>query len=148
MEENSTEAYEKEAELSGGATWEPFSLDEDADIVAQDEQRLKMQQAEAAINEHLKEIGTLDPSIRTLRDLTKKPYYPEFYERVVKRGMTLVEAYKLTNYDTLINGAAKKRSVPDDISVPDDVMEFYRALLPEVSDDEFQAHYNRSRKKK
>lgn len=121
-------------------------------------------QAEAKVNEQLKEIAALDPSIKTLEDLTKMPDYEKFYD-CVKRGMTLTEAYKLTHYDALTKGAAaasRQAAInainskghmtttaargTGAISVPADVMEQYRAFNPGATDEEIQAHYNKHHK--
>ena len=91
--------------------------------------------------------------------------YPQFYE-LVKRGNTLIDAYKLANFDTLtrsaaqatrqaaINSVQSKRHMSQTtargagaVAVPGDVKEMYRALNPGATDAEIQAHYNRSHKK-
>lgn len=122
-------------------------------------------QAKLRTEEELKEIGKLDPNIRELRDLTTMETYPRFLE-LVKRGNTLLDAYRLANLDALTSGAAaatrqaainavqSKRHMGQTkergagaLRVPEDVRAMYRALNPGATDAEIQAHYNRSHKK-
>lgn len=122
-------------------------------------------QAKLRTEEELKEIGKLDPNIRELKDLTAMETYPRFLE-LVKRGNTLLDAYRLANIDALTSGAAaatrqaainavqSKRHMGQTrergtgaLSVPEDVKAMYRALNPGATDAEIQAHYNRSHKK-
>lgn len=122
-------------------------------------------QAKLRTEEELKEIGKLNPNIRELRDLTTMETYPRFLE-LVKRGNTLLDAYRLANIDALTSGAAaatrqaainavqSKRHMGQTkergtgaMRVPEDVKAMYRALNPGATDAEIQAHYNRSHKK-
>lgn len=64
------------------------------------------QQAKLKVEEQLKEISALDPSIQELKDLAKMETYPKFYE-LVKRGNTLTDAFKLANYEAL-TGARRR----------------------------------------
>ena len=129
------------------------------------QQQAQEREAKLKIDEQLKEISQLDPDIKELSDLTKMENYPEFYERV-RRGMTLTEAYKLTNYDKLtsqklaatrqaaINSVNSKQHMTSTsargtgaISVPADVMEMYKAFNPDATTAEIQAHYNKHHRK-
>lgn len=122
-------------------------------------------QAKLRTEEELKEIGKLDPNIRELKDLTAMETYPRFLE-LVKRGNTLLDAYRLANIDALTSGAAAatrqaainavqskrhmdrtKERGTGAMRVPEDVKAMYRALNPGATDAEIQAHYNRSHKK-
>ena len=121
-------------------------------------------QAKVQVDEQLKKISELDPNIRQLQDLAKMPNYPQFYE-LVKKGNSLLDAFKLANFETLSQGAAArarqaainaaqskqhlaqtqtrgKGAVP----VPSDVKELYRTMNPGVTDAEIQAHYSRTHK--
>jgi len=123
------------------------------------------QQAKMKIDEQLRQITEMDPSIKELGDLTKMENYDEFYGKV-KRGMTLVEAYMLTNFDKLSGrkAAATKQAALNSInskqhlsgtssrgtgalSVPADVKDMYRAINPDATDAEIQAHYNKYHRK-
>ena len=121
--------------------------------------------AKVKVDEQLKEIGALDPSIRSMEDLAKMPTYAKFYE-LVKKGNTLTDAFKLANYDALTKGAAAgarqaalnaaqgKQHMGQTqtrgagaVSVPAEVMEQYRALNPDATEAEIRAHYAKSHKK-
>ncbi len=120
-------------------------------------------QARVKVDEQLKEIGRLNPNIRELKDLAAMETYPKFYE-LVKKGNTLVDAYRLANFEALTSSAAAatrqaainnlqgkqhmgqtKERGAGAMSVPAEVKEMYRALNPGATDAEIQAHYNRSR---
>ena len=119
------------------------------------------QQAKLKVEEQLKEISALDPSIQELKDLAKMETYPKFYE-LVKRGNTLIDAFKLANYEALtgraaaasrqaaINSAQGKQHLSlttqrgaGAVSVPADVKAEYLAFNPDATDAEIQQHYNR-----
>lgn len=119
------------------------------------------QQAKLKVEEQLKEISALDPSIQELKDLAKMETYPKFYE-LVKRGNALIDAFKLANYEALtgraaaasrqaaINSAQGKQHLSPTtqrgagaVSVPADVKAEYLAFNPDATDAEIQQHYNR-----
>lgn len=122
-------------------------------------------QAQVKINEQLSEIAMFDPSVKTLEDLKKMDNYDAFYG-LVKRGCSLVEAYKLTNFDRLTAQTASgaKQAALNSISakshlektsgrgagavtVPADIAEQYRIFNPGATDAEIQRHYNKYLKK-
>ena len=121
-------------------------------------------QAKVQVDEQLKKISELDPNIRELQDLAKMPNYPQFYE-LVKKGNSLLDAFKLANFETLsqgtaararqaaINAAQSKQHLAQTqtrgkgaVPVPSDVKELYRTMNPGVTDAEIQAHYSRTHK--
>lgn len=123
------------------------------------------QQARLKVDEQLKEISALDPSIKELKDIAKMETYPKFYE-LVKKGNSLTDAFKLANFETLnrstaaasrqaaINAAQGKSHLAQTASrgtgaasVPADVKEAYRAFNPNATDAEIQQHYNKYLKK-
>lgn len=123
------------------------------------------QQARLKVDEQLREISTLDPSIKELKDIAKMETYPKFYE-LVKKGNSLTDAFKLANFETLnrstaaasrqaaINAAQGKSHLAQTASrgtgaasVPADVKEAYRAFNPNATDAEIQQHYNKYLKK-
>lgn len=122
--------------------------------------------ADAKIAEQLREIGTLDPSVKSLEDLSKMPTYSRLYELVRDNGLNLVDAFKLANMESLTQGAAAgarqaalnsiqgkqhmertRQRGTGAVSVPADVMEEYRKFLPNATDEEFRAHYAKQHKK-
>ena len=125
------------------------------------ERQAREQQAKLKVEEQLKEISALDPSIQELKDLAKMETYPKFYE-LVKRGNSLTDAFKLANYDALtgraaaasrqaaINSAQGKQHLSPTtqrgagaVSVPADIKAEYLAFNPDATDAEIQQHYNR-----
>lgn len=104
----------------------------------------------------------LDGDVTTLDQLAAQypDKYPKMLERV-RRGATLVEAYKLENFDAImgrrtaaakqatLNGTAgKQHLVPTGISgqdggveVPSNVKQMYRELNPGMSDAEIRKEY-------
>jgi len=64
-------------------------------------------EAKAKIDEQVKEITALNPAITSLSDLTKLASYPELYEKV-RRGYSIVDAYKLTNMADIESRAVQR----------------------------------------
>lgn len=124
-------------------------------------------QAQQRIQAEIAEIAKIDPGIKSLSDLAGMDNYPQFYA-MVERGMTLSEAYKVLNFDHIRKGerdqaAAAQRQAAINAAgkshltgsksrgagatpVPADVKAQYRVFMPDASDAEIAAHYNRSRK--
>lgn len=118
--------------------------------------------ARAKLDEEVREIGAMDPSIKSLEDLAKMPTYPRFYE-LVQLGNTLTDAFRLANFDALtqraaagarqtaVNAARSKDHLEQTrnrgtgaVSVPAEVKEQYRLFNPDATDEEIQKHYARS----
>lgn len=120
----------------------------------------RARQREALIQSQLRQITELDPEVKTLEDLTHTEQYGQLYA-LVRRGYTLLDAYKLANFDRLtrraeLAAAQRYRNALDGVRhltatrtrgagtpVPADVAAQYRALNPGVSDGEIARHYNR-----
>ena len=120
---------------------------------------------QTVLEEQIKEIGKLDPSIQTVQDLMKdQEAYKAIYQKV-QRGDSIVEAYKLVHFDKLIaaaGNAAKQAALnaanskehlqatktvgAGSVSVPADVKAMYRQMMPDMTDAEIQEHYNRFHK--
>lgn len=115
--------------------------------------------AKAKVEEQLREVQEMDPSIKSLQDLSKMETYPKLYE-MVKKGYSIADAYKLANYDTLTTRAAAasrqaavnavqskqhlnkiKHRGDGAVSVPDSVLEEYRVLNPGATKEDIQKHY-------
>lgn len=120
--------------------------------------------ARVRLDEQLREISAIDPSVKSLADLAKMPTYPRFYE-LVQRGNTLTDAFRLANFDALaqrsaagarqaaVNAARSKEHLEQTktrgtgaVSVPADVREQYRLFNPDATDEEIQKHYQKSHK--
>lgn len=137
---------------------------QEAEAARQAQQAAREQEAKARVEEQIREIHAMDPTINEIADLPKMENYEQFYE-LVRRGNTLTDAYKLVNYDRLVsqsaaagrqqalNTAAGKAHMgrtagrgKGAVAVPADVMEQYRMFNPGISDAEIQAHYNKYHK--
>lgn len=120
--------------------------------------------ARVKVDEQLREITALDPSVKSLADLSKMPTYPQFYE-LVRRGNTLTDAFRLANFDALaqraaagarqaaVNNARSKEHLAETktrgggaVSVPADVREQYKFFNPDATDEEIQKHYQKYHK--
>lgn len=120
--------------------------------------------ARVKVDEQIREISQMDPSIKSLEDLPKMPNYAQFYE-LVKRGNTLTDAFKLANFDTLTQRASagarqaavnslrsKEHLEPTKtrgtgaVSVPAEVREQYLLFNPGATDEEIQKHYQKNHK--
>lgn len=117
------------------------------------------QEAKARVDEQLRQIQAIDPTVKELGDLAKLGTYPKLYD-MVKRGYSILDAYRLANYDTLtqraaeasrkaaINSVQSKQHLKATesrgggaIPVPDSVLEEYRVLNPGATKEEIQKHY-------
>lgn len=117
------------------------------------------QEAKARVDEQLRQIQAIDPTVKELGDLAKLDTYPKLYD-MVKRGYSILDAYRLANYETLTQRAAEAgrkaaiNSVQSKqhlnatesrgggaIPVPDSVLEEYRVLNPGATKEEIQKHY-------
>ncbi len=115
--------------------------------------------AKAKIDEQVKEITALNPAIQSLSDLTKLESYPEIYEKV-KRGYTILDAYRLANLADIENRAAQRAQQQTrnaerskshlektqtrgtgTVEVPADVKAEYRLFYPDMTDADMQKHY-------
>ena len=119
----------------------------------------------AKIDSQMREIQMISPEIKSMEDLSKLDNFDKLYDMVGK-GYELADAYKVLNYDRLTAKAAeaaKQQALnsiggknhlqpvtprgPGAVPVPADVVAEYRALMPEATDAEIQAHYNKYARK-
>lgn len=124
----------------------------------------RQQKQKMVLDEQVTAIGKIDPSVKTVQDLINRPEYKQIYS-YVQKGISIVDAFKLANYDTLTKTAAegarqaainatasKEHMAPTQtrgsgaVTVPDDVKQMYRLYNPEATDAEIQAHYNKFHK--
>lgn len=121
-------------------------------------------EAQRQFEADLKEVGKIDPSIKTEEDLMNHPSYPKVYELVSKNGLTLQDAYRLANYETLSakNSAAVKQAavnqakgknhlettgtgsaVEDNlVDVPASTMAAYKQFYPDLTEQQLKVKYN------
>ena len=133
-------------------------------------QRVLEKQTRAAqmeqIEREIAEVGTMNPSIRSAEDLSKDPAYARMLE-LINKGLSIPDAYRLTHFDELRGAAAqgaaqqaainqagkehmraiRQRGAGGQIkSVPPETLEMYRALNPDMTDEEISKHYNKQHK--
>ena len=127
--------------------------------------RARAEERRAMVDRQLAEIARLDPTVRGLGDLTRSEQYETIYA-LVKRGNSLVDAYKLANFDRLTRRAAEsaRQRVLNELEgkrhlaatqqrgegaspVPPEVAEQYRLINPGITEAEMRRHYNRGRRK-
>ena len=125
----------------------------------------KAQQADNSLTkellalEQIGQIAEFDPSVKSVRDLPKMQNYEKFCE-LVRRGNSFIDAYKLANFELIMENALKKHELQmqsrmmskmhlDPLgsrgtameAVPKEILDRYRSLLPESSFADIQKHY-------
>lgn len=124
-------------------------------IIAEQQQR----DAERQLNDQVTEINKLDSSIKNVTDLLNHPSYDKILERV-KNGASLVDAFKLENFDTLTGRASDAAvqsalnninnkshvkttsgSATSDVVVPTEIYNTYKRNLPNWTDEQIKKHY-------
>ena len=112
----------------------------------------------------IKTVLELDPTLNSAEDLYKDPKMPEIIERI-NAGMSLVDAYKIVNFDRLTGakGEAAKQAAINSVKaknhlttgtsldvgdsgedIPADMIEMYKESFPEKSMAELKALYNKA----
>lgn len=119
----------------------------------------------AEIEEDLKKIQEADPNVTDFVALTKTEGYSRISD-LYGKGLSLYDAYKLVNYDKMveraasaskqaaINAARSKSHLTStaqrgtgSVDVPADVMAQYRLFLPNASLEDIRKHYNKNHRK-
>lgn len=119
----------------------------------------------AEIEEDLKKIQEADPNVTDFVALTKTEGYSRISD-LYGKGVSLYDAYKLVNYDKMveraasaskqaaINAARSKNHLTSttqrgtgNVEVPSDVLAQYRLFMPNASADDIRKHYNKIHKK-
>lgn len=130
-------------------------------------QMAREQMQQAAVDQSLDEFKRAFPraGVSSVADLLRVPNFDEF-SRLVGMGLTYVQAYKLANEGELqAQGAAATRQAtlnrvngkghmtgteaagddPDtDVTVPQETLRGYRAVMPGWSDAQIRRHYKKS----
>lgn len=123
-------------------------------------EQLQAREVKARIEEDIREIAKLDPSVKELADLAKRPEYGQVCG-LVEKGYRLSDAWKVTNFEALSKRAAEaaRQSALNAVNnkqhlaatasrgegaatVPPEVAEEYRQLVPDATDAEIQRHYD------
>lgn len=132
--------------------------------------RARAAEAKGWYTDQLQQINTLDPEARVTGLDALEAKDPNGYRSMmdmVKRGMSLVDAYKLSHFDALTQrraAAAEQRarnqtagkahmqpvggagSAPEGVEVPGDVRQMYRDMNPGMSDADIRKAYAEYRK--
>mgnify|MGYP001750559190 CR=1 FL=1 len=131
-----------------------------AKMLAAHQQQMMGQQI---MSEQLKAISAIDPQVTSLEDITKMETFGQF-DAMVRQGYSLVDAYKLANFDTLAAkraAAAKQRALNQTagkahlqptqgkesgqaVVVPPEIRAMYKEMNPGISDKEIAKHYVKS----
>lgn len=77
-------------------------------------ERSKMTEAEQALQGDLTELGKIDPTIKGIGDLAAMPNFPQMFDYVARTGASIVDAYKVFNFDTLMqhtNESARQQAI-------------------------------------
>lgn len=126
--------------------------------------RVQQEQGQRALESELGEIGKLDPSVTGMETLMQHPNFPQFND-LVMRGYSLVDAFKLANFDQLSGrraAAAKQQAMNDvngknhlsatqtgtggeDIAIPEETMAFYRAAFPKWTKKQIIEDYKKNK---
>lgn len=129
------------------------------------EQAARMEQVRVQMQEELAEITKLDGTVKNFDDLRASEGWPQM-EGMMRRGYSMLDAYKLANYEQIaerralaakqqaLNSAAQKQHMQKTeqqgtggIAVPASVRAMYKSLNPTASDAEIERHYAKYAKK-
>ncbi len=134
--------------------------------LAGERERTAAERARLVAEDQVRRIGELDSEIKSLDDLMDMPEYDGFYA-LVKKGVSLVDAYKLARYDRLVKRAADaaarqtmrslgsrrhltalagRPGAGEYVSVPAEVAAEYRLAKPGITDDEIRRKYRKYQK--
>ncbi len=134
--------------------------------LAGEQERTRQERMRIVADDQVREISRLDGEIQSIDDLLAMPEYEEFYE-LVKRGVSMVQAYKLTRYDRLMQRASEAAArqtvrslgsrqhlaalagqpgMGEYVSVPAEVAAEYRLAKPGITDAEIRRKYRKYKK--
>lgn len=130
------------------------------------QQQAREMQVQLQMEKEMQEISRMNAQIKGREDLAAMPTYGEML-RLVNRGNTLVDAYRLANFEALTASAAAatRQQVLNQLgetahltqtavrqgrsmeAVPAEIMRQYRVFNPTATDAEIQRHYNQECRK-
>ena len=134
-----------------------------ANQIMQDSLRNEAEQKLAA---DIKAVSEIDPSIKSEADIANLETYPQILDLVTKHGLSLLEAFKLANYESIATKkaeAAKQAAVnqakgkshmeqsgngastsENEVDIPQSEISTWREYYPGLSDAELKKKYNRT----
>lgn len=114
----------------------------------------------------IKAVSEIDPSIQSEADIANLETYPQILDLVTKHGLSLPEAFKLANYDSIatrkaeaarqaaVNQAKGKSHMEqsgsgastseNEVDIPQSEIATWREWYPGLSDAELKKKYNRT----
>ena len=128
-------------------------------------EQYEMETANAKLQEDIKAISKIDPSIKTVEDLLNSENYNQVFNYVSNNGLTIVDAFKLANSSRLaemqaaaakqatinsakskshlettkgVSGMANKAYAP----IPSSILEKWKDAYPDLSMEQLTAKYN------
>lgn len=130
------------------------------------QQQAQQQAEQSRIQGEIVEIGKLDPAIKSVEDLLNMENFQTF-KGYVDKGYSYLDSYKLSNMDKIANARAQqaqqqaldnarskdhlkpsgKSQGAGAVSVPPQILKQYRLFMPNATDAQIQAHYNKTLKK-
>lgn len=132
---------------------------------AKEAQRQREAADKARLDAELAQIRELNPAVTTVGDILKLPCADSFRANI-KNGMSLYNAYRLADFDRLVASkaeAAKQQALnnargkdhlspvgsrgPGAESVPPEQMKIFRLMMPDKTDAQIQAYYNKHKPK-
>ena len=123
-------------------------------------------EAEQKLAADLKAVSEIDPSIKSESDIANLETYPQILDLVTKHGLSLLEAFKLANYESIatkkaeaarqaaVNQAKGKNHMEksgngastseNEVDIPQSEISTWREYYPGLSDAELKKKYNRT----
>lgn len=133
-----------------------------AEQMQQQKEQSQTEQFQQQIAEELRQIHKLDPTVKEIGDILRMETGAEFARYVKEKGLSFLEAFKLANSDQIAQRRAERQaqralqavtskshlvptkgSTEDNITVPQEVAEMYRAMDPSLSAQDIQREYNK-----
>jgi hypothetical protein len=123
----------------------------------------RMDEGNRMLNDQVQQISSFYPDVKSLEDIAQMPTFPVF-DQYVRNGLSLVDAFKLANYDTLSNrgtAAAKQAAINsakgkghlapigggagtpvNQVDIPAAELELWKDAYPNLSYKELRTKYN------
>lgn len=130
-------------------------------------EQMQQERGQSQLQKELEKVSELNPEVKTIEDFAKLSNFEEMDNLIRNRGFSLSEAYIQANYKELagkqaaiakqqaINAAKGKSHLTstegtagEEIVVPKDTIEMYKALNPEMSLSEIKEDYAKRQKAK
>lgn len=130
-------------------------------------EQIQQERGQSQLQKELEKVSELNPEVKTIEDFAKLSNFEEMDNLIRNRGFSLSEAYIQANYKELVGkqtAIAKQQAINavkgkshltstegtagEEIVVPKDTIEMYKALNPEMSLSEIKEDYAKRQKAK